>query len=190
MTPSSWQGRRNSGVWQSKKRDLFRKKKNDFFFYVLPTRPRGLLGFLFLFFKEKLGKSTHTHTHTQTRFSPISHTHTLKTRTEDTHTQKRMHTVCSTILKTKQEEEENGEVEEDTDLSGIRVWRWRFSIHKLRAKFRYVVAGTIGPASIRLLLRNHGAAVARRRRGASSALSFSHLRNGWRVNFLNGFNSI
>jgi hypothetical protein len=33
-----------------------------------------------------------------------------------------MHTVCSTILKTKQEEE-NGEVEEDTDLSGIRVWR-------------------------------------------------------------------
>ncbi len=67
--------------------------------------------------------------------------------------------------------------EEDTDLSGIRVWCWRFSIHKLGAKFRYVAGTIISPAAIaiRLLLRNHGAAVARRRRGASSALSFSHL---------------
>jgi hypothetical protein len=46
-----------------------------------------------------------------------------------------------------------------------------------------VVAGTIGPAAIRLLLRNHGAAVARRRRGASSALSFSHLETDEELTF-------
>lgn len=45
-------------------------------FYVLPTRPRGLLGFLFLFFRKTWEIDTHTHTHTNTFFTNITHTHT------------------------------------------------------------------------------------------------------------------
>lgn len=127
--------------------------------------------------------STSTNRPTTHTFSPRYHkkTNALPKRNIQTHT----HTQNTTRERERERwgrnkncvrQRDQLSLREDTDLSGIRVRSRRFSIHKLRAEFRCDVARTISPAGAaiaRLLLGNHGAAVARR--GASSALSFSHL---------------
>lgn len=175
MTPSSWQGCRKCRVWQSEKQKFLRLLPSFLKPLFLPTRPRGGW-FPSLSFQHRQIDPRHTRFHRditkrRTHFPKeiFKHTHTHKTQRERERERWGRNENCV-------RQRDQLSLREDTDLSGIRVRSRRFSIHKLRAEFRCDVARTISPAGAaiaRLLLGNHGAAVARR--GASSALSFSHL---------------
>lgn len=188
MTPSSWQGRRNSGVWQSKKRDLFRKKKNDFFPSFQPGHEVCWVSF-FSFLNKNLGnRHTHTHTHKHVFHQYHTHTHTHFENSHRRHRETNAHRLFDYFKnKTRRRKRRSRR-------------RYRPEWHPSMALkiFYPQVASQIsvrGCWDYRPCC--HSSAVEEPWRCCRSSSSwrffgsfFLSFGNGWRVNFSNGFNSI